>query len=227
MMTLTRPRLLVIACCVCSAFAFPTSATAGQSAAPVPSGQSRETPAQLRSTTQGLVALARASETPEAVTRRYFQALQQRGLVASVEYLHPEEMRAFKDMMMPIVQMEAQMKESEFRTALFGAGATVAMVESSDPEVFVRRFMSMDAVKQAFGGINFARLEVLGTVPEGAAIMHVLVRSHMRTQGMDVSSTSVVSLRSHDGSWKMMLNDRIRGMASAFRAALAKVPQDK
>jgi hypothetical protein len=103
----------------------------------------------------------------------------------------------------------------------------MAMAESSDPEVFMRRFMSMDAVKQALGGINFARLDVLGTVPEGAGVVHVLIRSHMRSQGVDVSSTSVVSLRAHDGSWKMMLNDRIRGMASSFRAALAKAPQDK
>ena len=69
--------------------------------------------------------IARAG-TPEEFVKEYMTALQIRGFVSVPEYIHPDELARFKEMLMPMIRKEAAAGKKEITQGLFGPEATLA-----------------------------------------------------------------------------------------------------
>lgn len=162
---------------------------------------------------------ADAPATPEDACRAYFSALAADGLTVAPEYIHPEELARFRDMLIPMFSEELAPGNDQIVEAFFGPGATRQTANDASPLEFMRAFMRMFAAKLEQVGVRFDAVEIIGSVPEND-LVHVVTRVTMGTGPLSVQQVQVVTLKQHDGQWKVMLGGQIEGLAQAIRSRL-------
>lgn len=110
---------------------------------------------------------------------------------------------------------------------LFDGIETVEGLEKLSPEEFVAAF---------FGGVtklnpvfketlSSMTAKVIGTVPEGDGVLHVVCRITNSNAGMNITKVSVISLKKNGGKWGVMLSSEIENMAEQVRRVLAGTPK--
>ena len=165
-----------------------------------------------------LPAAANAS-SPEEVTKEYFAAIQQHGMSTAVEYMHPEELAKFQEMVLPIFALEEESGQAELRTKMFGRTATVESVANARPHDFMKRFLLFFAeATHTLGGIDFDEIEVLGSVPEGE-VVHVVARTSVGVGEIRASGMEVISWKRHGSGWKALLSGEMQGLAQGMLQA--------
>jgi hypothetical protein len=158
--------------------------------------------------------LAQAAGTPEAAVKEYMAALQKDGMVAVSRFLHPDELKRFKEMLLPMFRKDAAAK-SEVIHGIYGAEATLTSVEAMPPAEFMDGFMRLAGEQLA--GATFGDADVLGTVSE-KDVVHVLARATTRIKELQVKTVTVVSTRKSGADWKLMLTGELEGLATALAA---------
>jgi hypothetical protein len=155
-----------------------------------------------------------AASSPEALVKEYMSVLNTEGMSAVARYLHPDELKRFKDMLMPWVRMDASQK-SEALHGLFGADATLAQVEAMPAERFMDAFMRLagDQLKD----VTFGEIEIVGTVRE-KDVIHVVTRVAAGVKELRVNQLTVVSTKPLGKEWKLMLTGELEGLAAAIGA---------
>lgn len=167
-----------------------------------------------------------AFATPELTVRSYFAALQKRGVESMAEFMHPDEARRFKDLLMPIYEFEASAQERHLLDATFGADASLEKIKAAPPADFMRALAKLMAAQTAELAISLDAIDVLGSVPEpDKGLVHVLSRVQAGAMGIVVTKLDVTSLKLHDGRWKMMLTGDMEGLAQALRSRVP-VPEN-
>jgi hypothetical protein len=162
-------------------------------------------------------ARAAPAAKPESVVQDYFAALQQNGLTSAADFMHPDELRRFKEMIFPILAAEDAAGRHDLREAMFGANATMGDAESASPADFLRAFMRFVAARMSDAKPHFDRIEVLGAIPEGD-VVHVVTRVYVGVGDLAVRQMEVVSLKPSGDDWKLMLTGQMEGLAQALRA---------
>jgi hypothetical protein len=152
--------------------------------------------------------------SPEAVVKEYMAVLQKEGMGAVSRYIHPDELKRFKDMLMPWMRKEASGK-NEAIPGLFGSDATLASVEAMPPAQFMDAFMRLagEQLKDA----SFGDCEVVGTVRE-KDMTHVVTRVAVVYKEVRMNKLEVVSTKPLGNEWKLMLSGELEGMAAAISA---------
>jgi hypothetical protein len=155
-----------------------------------------------------------AANSPEGLVKEYMSVLKTEGMAAVSRYLHPEELKRFKDMLMPWVRIDASQK-SEALHGLFGADATLAQVEAMPSEKFMDAFMRLagDQMKD----VTFGEIEIVGTVRE-KDMTHVVARVAAGVKELRVNQLTVVSTKPLGNEWKLMLTGELEGLAAAIGA---------
>jgi hypothetical protein len=155
-----------------------------------------------------------AASSPELVVQQYMAALRDEGMPAISRFIHPDDLKRFKDMLMPMVRRDATQK-SEVIHGLFGAEATLASVEAMSSIDFMNSFMRVagEQLKDA----KFGDVEVLGTVRETYTV-HVVARTGTSIKGVNVKSMEVISVKRAGADWKLLLSAELEGMAAALSA---------
>lgn len=160
-----------------------------------------------------------APVAPESIARAYFAALNERGMGSIAEFMHPDELLRFKEMLLPLYEAEAEQGGGDLRKQTFGDKATLADVKNASPAAFMRRFLAPMAEQMKAGGVIFDRVDVLGAVREGE-VAHVVARIHIGVGDAAMSQMDVISMKPMDGgSWGIMLTGQMEGMARALRGA--------
>lgn len=59
-------------------------------------------------------------------------------------------------------------------------------------------------------------MKVLGSVPEGDDLVHVLIRTRMSMQGVPMTDVEVLSLRKGDAGWGVLLNRDLEAFIELF-----------
>ncbi|MCU0834604.1 MAG: hypothetical protein MUC77_09225 [Chromatiaceae bacterium] len=156
-----------------------------------------------------------AEERPEDVAARYLEAVRDRGFAAGADFLHPDEMARFQQLLVPVLESEQAAGGRALLNATFGRDATLLSARLADPADFLRRFARVMAVRAPDQPTGFDQLQILGTVNEGETI-HVLAR--LRTALPDGPSDRlvVVSLRPFEDGWRVMLSPEIEQAARAM-----------
>jgi hypothetical protein len=158
--------------------------------------------------------LAQASATPEAAVKDYMAALQKDGMVAVSRFLHPDELKRFKEMLLPMFRKDAAAK-SEVIHGIYGPEATLTSIESMPPAEFMDGFMRLAG--EQLSGASFGDTDVLGTVREND-VVHVLARATTKIKELQIKTVTVVSTRKSGVDWKLMLTGELEGLAAALSA---------
>lgn len=165
-------------------------------------------------------ALARTDPGPEAAVRSYFDDVASRGLISITDHMHPAEIIRFRDLFSPVFEMTTD--DDDVFVELFASRPREDVIAMS-AESFMRALFG--SLQDKIGpGLTFAQPDILGTVMEGD-IAHVLTRVYVGMEEVGISQMQVVSLRQHDGVWKMMLTGEITGMGEAIRNQITRQRQ--
>lgn len=159
-----------------------------------------------------------APVAPESIARAYFTALNERGMASIAEFMHPDELLRFKEMLLPLYEAEAEQGGGDLRKQTFGDKATLDDVKTASPAAFMRRFMTPMTEQMKAGGVIFDRIDIIGTVREGE-VAHVVARIHIGVGDAAMSQLDVISLKPMEGSWGLMLTAQMEGLARALRGA--------
>jgi hypothetical protein len=169
-----------------------------------------------------MIAPSATAETPEAITESYFQLLQQSEWRQVADLYSPTALKDFREMMAFLTELPDEVS-GEVLANFFGADATQESVAAmSDPEYFAVFLGAMMAQASQVGQLDFTEIEVLGTVPEGDAVRHVLTRTHIKLGEVAMESMEVISLEQVDNAWKILMQGKMKGMASQLKAALGQ-----
>ena len=71
----------------------------------------------------------------------------------------------------------------------------------------------MPQLKQA---MSSAEIDVLGELPEGDTLVHVVVRTSAQALGVGMSEVSVLTTKKHEGAYRVMLSGQIEGLITAI-----------
>lgn len=148
---------------------------------------------------------------PEEVAHAYLTALQDRGALIVVEFIHNDEMAKFKDIFIAIMEKDAAKGRREIVTGLFGAQATLAEVKALSPKAFMSVFIQKISDATSNKGFTFEKLEVLGFVPEGDKA-HVVVRLEIGMWMSAMKKMEVISMKRDGAEWKLMLTKEFDGL---------------
>jgi len=154
------------------------------------------------------------SGSPEAVVKEYMTVLQNEGISAVSRYIHPDELKRFKEMLMPWVRKDASQK-NEVIPGLFGPEATLASVEAMPPAQFMDAFMRLAG--EQLKDVTLGDCEIVGTVRE-KDITHVVTRITAGVQEVRMNKLTVVSTKPLGKEWKLMLSGELEGLAAAISA---------
>ncbi len=155
-------------------------------------------------------------ESPEAVAKRGIDAARTSDWPGYTAVMHPEALAALKEMFRPIVAIEAG---GEFRKMFFGVETTEQFEALTDAGAFEALMKSLSTNVPGFAeAMASAQFEPIGTLPEGAELVHLVYRTDAATQGLKISKTSVLTLRRYEGQWRMLLSGSIEGIAQRLAA---------
>ena len=154
------------------------------------------------------------SSSPEAVVKEYLAVLQKEGMMAVSRYIHPDELKRFKEMLMPWVRKDASQK-NEVIPGLFGIEATLVSVEAMPPAQFMDAFMRLAG--EQLKDVTFGECEIVGTVRE-KDMTHVVTRITAGVQDLRMNKLTVVSTKPLGKEWKLMLSGELEGLAAAISA---------
>lgn len=156
-------------------------------------------------------ALSAQSEAPDAVAKRAAEATSRADWKAFAELMHPAALADFRRMFREIVALEGA---AELRKTFFGIETVAEFDALTDAGTFEALMKGLAAnvpgVAEALGSLS---MEVVGVLPEGEELAHVVYRTGASIENLTMSKTAVMTLRRHDGQWRMLLNGAIEGLA--------------
>ena len=167
--------------------------------------------------------LVLAQPSPEAVAEAYVTTIRMRGLPAAVDYIHPDELARFKEMLSPLLTHADAPAAQGLVQAVFGPMTSVEAVARMDPPSFMRGFMGfLDAQMKALG-TTIGDIRIIGAVREGDTV-HLVTRSSTGAAGLQLTKLEVMSLKPYQDTWKLMLSGEMEGFAQALnnRAAAGR-----
>jgi hypothetical protein len=160
-----------------------------------------------------------AAESPEQVERQYVEAVRSKGLTAVPEFIHPDELSRFREMLLPVLRGESALAKN-LRAAFFGPSATAESVEAMNPEEFMRGFMSFAQGQMKAMNVTIGKSDVLGSVKEGE-LVHLVTRNTAGAGALQLTQLEVVSLKLYQNTWRLLLSGKLEGMAQALKAQAA------
>ena len=155
--------------------------------------------------------------SPEEVIASYFQKVKAEGFGSIADLMHPDELRKFHEMLLPIVT-ESLAAEEAPTFKFFAAEADPKMPAKMTDAEFMNRFMtwvseSNPALRQI---ISDASIETLGHVVEGD-FKHVVVRMKVSANGIDIDQLSVMTVKDFKGKLLMTLSGEMKGVAESLK----------
>lgn len=150
-------------------------------------------------------------EAPEAVAKRAAEATARADWKAFAELMHPAALTDFRRMFREIVALDGS---EELRKSFFGVETVAefdALTDSGTFEALMKGLAAnVPGVAEALGSMS---MEVVGVLPEGEELAHVVYRTGASIENLTMSKTAVMTLRRHEGQWRMLLNGAIEGLA--------------
>lgn len=169
--------------------------------------------------TESLVQAAEppAAESPESVVRHYTEAIAAGQYLKATEFMHPEGLQKFRDALLPLLEKPAGDKAA---LRPFEVSDTAALKKLSPAEFFagyISGLVSASPVMKAT--LISSSLTPIGSVPEGD-LVHVVCRAKLGLMGADTTKMEVVTLKRSNGSWRVLSNGDLEGLAIAGQMGL-------
>ncbi|RNC65244.1 MAG: hypothetical protein ED859_17770 [Desulfuromonadales bacterium] len=116
---------------------------------------------------------------------------------------------------------------NEALPTLFGVEGAEEFRKLGDREVFVRLMANLEKNVPGFGeAVRNLEMTVVGQVPEGKELMHVVYRSDTAVDKLTVTSTEVLTLRRTPQGWRALLTANIEGLAEQLLSSVGAAVQE-
>ena len=164
---------------------------------------------------------AQEADSPEAAARAFAGRLAAGDWDGMAALMHPTALAQFRQMLGPVLDHPAG---GQIRQALFGASEPDSLTALSDARLFGRfigAVLSQDA--DMLAAVRDADVHIVGHVMEGDTA-HVVSRSSLDYDGMEMTQMEVSSFVPHEGRWFALLTGEFSGMAAAFARMLEALP---
>ena len=156
--------------------------------------------------------VAQDAASPEMLARAAAEATKKGDWAAFSRLMHPEALAELKRIFRPIVAAEGA---GPMRSAFFGTEKIEQFDALDDVAVFERLMTNM--VKNVPGmaeAMASSEMFIVGSLPEGDQLVHVVYHSGAKAEGMIFSKTSVMTFRRYQGEWRALLAGNIEGLAA-------------
>jgi hypothetical protein len=156
------------------------------------------------------------SPTPEALARVAAEAVKQKDWAKFASLMHPAALAEFKGMFAPLVKLDGA---AEMRKMFFGVEDPAQFDALSGEAAFERLMSNLTAnVPGVSEALASSEMIIVGSLPEGDDLVHVVYHSGGKTQGIIFSKTAVMSFRRHQGEWRALLSGSLEGLAQRIAA---------
>ena len=161
-----------------------------------------------------------AQTTPEQLTVKYFQLLQEHEWEKVAALFAPDAKASFRSMMSPLLDL-GEAEGDPMLAMFFGDVTREEVTEWTDDEFFAGVIGSIMQQAMSAAEIELSDMEVLGAVDEGTDVRHVVIRTSVGAMGgFKMRKMEVVTvLRTRDG-WGLALSGELEGMAAMLQAQL-------
>ena len=156
-------------------------------------------------------------EATEVATRAQ-DAFRQADWETYASWMHPEALDRFESILRPVFDAVIQVDSTgnmpeEFKW--FDRTINTQEFLNMTPKDFFA--FSMAELVAAVPGLGDAMkgstMEVIGEIPEGDTLVHVVVRTSAEAMGMGMTEVSVLTTRKSEGEYRLMLSGQIEGLA--------------
>lgn len=136
-------------------------------------------------------------------------------------WMHPEGIDRYESILRPMVESAIQVDSTGEVAEKFrwlGQLFDTQELMNMSPADFFSFSMTeiITAVPQMKEAMNSATLEILGEMPEGDTLTHVIVRTSAEAMGYGMSEVSVLTMKQHEGAYRLMLTGQIEGLITAI-----------
>lgn len=164
---------------------------------------------------------AQAQASPEAVAHAYVAAIRAKGMTATADFIHPDELKRFQAMLLPLFADADAEPAQLLARGLFGPEATAESINALEPAEFMRGFMRMVDTQLKDTPLSVGDAQILGAVKEGD-VVHLVSRNTVGVGELQLTQLEVISLKPYQDTWRLMLTGKMEGIAQALKAQAGK-----
>ncbi len=164
------------------------------------------------------------SEAGEVVGKA-LEAFRQSDWQIYVSWMHPEAAARFDSLLRPafeaLIPIDSLGQRAE-TYQLFGQEQKTADLLAMTVQEFTAFSLEklIGSVPQLRDALASANYQILGEVPEGGNLRHVLVRTTAEAGGVERIETSVVTTQNSADGWRLTLSSQLEDLARAVRQNL-------
>lgn len=159
---------------------------------------------------------AAAANTPQATVAAMNQAMERGDWKAAAAQFDPQALKDFRAMLMPVIDAAPAAQRETMVKTMFDIGSLDELKRASDGDFFASY---MGGILSLAGG-KLVSNDIIGEVAEGADVRHVVTRSRVAAQGIEMTKMDVVSLRRTPQGWRVQLKGDMTGMAELMKRRL-------
>lgn len=161
-------------------------------------------------------------EAPDVFVDRYIAATRAMEWDSVAAMMHSTALSDFKQLMRPAVTADSTGEMSHLLFDVVGAAAYDSLPPA---RVFSRLMRSLVTLNPLMGeALAGAEAKVIGAVPEGEDLMHVVYRMGVGVgvgdSALAVTKLEVISLRRENGVWRCLLTGNVQGLAEVLRQSV-------
>ena len=161
------------------------------------------------------------AETPESISKSYFEFVKHQQWDEISGLYDPVALRDFREMMSFLIEVPDE-KSSVVLARFFGPGTTKASLKAmSDASFFSSFLKSTMSMAVQLGQLDFKKIDVLGSVPEGTNLRHVVARTFTGMGEMSMEQMNVISFKKTNEGWKMLMQAKMKGMAQQLKRTIS------
>ncbi|MCC7143968.1 MAG: hypothetical protein IT349_17860 [Candidatus Eisenbacteria bacterium] len=165
---------------------------------------------------------ARGGEAPDLFVDRYIAATRAMEWDSVAAMMHSTALSDFKQLMRPAVIADSSGEMSHLLFDVVGAAAYDSLPPA---RVFSRLMRSLVTLNPLMGeALAGAEAKVIGAVPEGDDLVHVIYRIGVGVgvgdSALAVTKLEVISLRREAGGWRSLLTGNVQGLAEVLRQSV-------
>lgn len=159
------------------------------------------------------------AQTPSEQAVKYFEVFKSGEYDKAASFFDPKAIKDFRKMF-DFGDALPENQQTEFYTTFFGEDSTKESVAKlTDLEFFSSVLAFVLGQAMGAGGVEFQKVEILGEVPEGKKVIHVLARTNVKSGKIKMEAMEVLSFRKSKDGWKLLLSGKMKGMAAQLREA--------
>lgn len=163
------------------------------------------------------VSAQRAAAPPgsaKAVAQRTLAALAARNADGFAREASPQDLAAFRAQLLPNLKRAMDGKQRPEVLAMFAPAKSYEEIEKIPSERLFALYLGAVMKRVASAGPLQIQNTILGEVPEGDSLVHVVYRQRVKSGASSANNVTLLSLRRTPGGWKVVLEAGQLGMGA-------------